>query len=80
MTSLTLDEMDRVAGEDLARDLRSEEWCEAEGIELEVMREVLQSAYRNFVRKVMEDGDGEGALLDVGGQLFRLGWEARART
>lgn len=70
---LTADDVERIAG-DLVDAGDSFAWLVSENITLDAMSFVLGSAWRAFERKVKEDGDTEGALVDVVGQTFRLAY------
>lgn len=56
------------------------EWMRAREIEIDAMRTLLVTAFRKFAEKVAGDGDIEGAIYDVVGQSFRIGWEAALTT
>lgn len=77
---LTRERLADVAGwiaDDMAGGRTSEVWCGQEGIEMDAMVGMFESIERQFHAKVLEDGDVLGAVIDLTGQAFRLGWESR---
>lgn len=52
------------------------EWLAAREIDLEVMHSLLEGAVRGFTKGITETGDPRGSVIDVAGQMFRLGWES----
>jgi len=54
----------------------SVEWCARNNIDLDAMQAIFESIERQLHNKVAQDGDVLGAVLDLTGQAFRLGWEA----
>jgi len=59
---------------------KSLEWLRAREIDISAMELVCASALTGFLRKILRDGNVEGAVVDVVGQTFRLGWEAALST
>lgn len=53
------------------------EWIRGSGIELEALEDLLSAGVRSFHVKCALDGDYDGAVIDLVGQSFRLGFEAR---
>jgi hypothetical protein len=82
--SFTTEDLDRVLDAQLEVGVgdpgRSLEWLAAREIDVEVMHELLEGAVRGFSRGIAATGDPRGSIIDVAGQMFRLGWEAALST
>jgi hypothetical protein len=71
---LTADRLTEIAGE-IADDVDSPTWLLREGIDVAAMRVMFESVERQLHEKIAADGDVVGAVIDLTGQAFRLGWD-----
>ena len=70
---LTRGDIADVAGEQVSPD--SDGWMQREGIAIEAVCFMLEAIERRYAAAV-DEGDEAGAVLDIAGQAFRLGWES----